>query len=68
MGSIQRTICLSYHGKRKKNLTKYIYCFEFYLQFGKLSLRSGNENILMTHKEVFSLMSIEESSELFYTS
>lgn len=48
----------------EKNLTKYKL---FYLKLSKLSLRSVHKNILMTHIELFSLMSTEDFSELCFT-
>lgn len=50
--------------EKEKKISLSIHCLEFYLKLGKLSLRAGHKNILMTPTEFSSLMSTEDSSEL----
>lgn len=52
--------------KKEKKISLSTYCLEFYLKLGKLSLRAGPKNILMTPTEFSSLMSTEDSSELCF--
>lgn len=52
--------------KKKKKISPSIHCLELYVKLGKLSLRAGPKNILMTPTEFSSLMSTEDSSELCF--
>lgn len=52
--------------EKEKKILLSIQCLEFYLKLVELSLRSGHKNILMTHIELPSLMSIEDASELCF--